>query len=180
MSAASILAAWPAQCRLMHSVPHISTKLCHMRQQKLVNNRQVTATKSQSGSAHPCTQTQASIQRKDTATSSNFIINDVSYSVVPFCLDYLVVTLELEQLPLLAGCPNLMTHRMTAALYTYRPEERMQKQRMVYISSPAVRITYTKMAPPVFAPTVLDKTPRERTCPRREARGSEGPRRGRR
>ena len=75
---------------------------------------------------------------------------------------------------------NLMTQRTTAPLYTYRPEERMQKQRMVYISSPAVRITYTKMAPPVFAPTVLDKTPRERTCPRREARGSEGPTRGRR
>ena len=74
---------------------------------------------------------------------------------------------------------NLMIQRTTASLYTYRPEERMQKQRMVYISSPAVRIPYTKMAPPVFAPTVLDKTPRERPCPSREARGSEGPKRGR-
>ena len=92
-----------------------------------------------------------------------------------------VVTLELEQLPLLAWMTNyLMTKMLTTSPYTYRPEERMQKQRMVYISSPAVRITYTKMAPPVFAPTVLDKTPRERTCPRREARGSEGPTRGRR
>ena len=35
------------------------------------------------------------------------------------------------------------------------------------------------MAPPIFTPTVLDKTPRERTCPSREARGSEGPKRGR-
>ena len=74
---------------------------------------------------------------------------------------------------------NLTIQRTATSLYTYRPEERMQKQRMVYISSPAVRITNTKMAPPVFAPTVLDKTPRERTCPRREARGSEGPKRGR-
>ena len=74
---------------------------------------------------------------------------------------------------------NLTIQRTATSLYTYRPEERMQKQRMVYISSPAVRITYTKMAPPVFTPTVLDKTPRERTCPRREARGSKGPKRGR-
>ena len=73
---------------------------------------------------------------------------------------------------------NLMTQRLAAPLYTYRPEERMQKQRMVNISSPAVRFINTKMAPPVFAPTVLDKTPSERTCPSRGARGSQGPTRG--
>ena len=55
----------------------------------------------------------------------------------------------------------------------------MQMQRtMVYTSSPAVRVFYTWKAPHIFTPTVLDKTPRERTCPSREARGSEGPKRG--
>ena len=40
-------------------LPHKSTKkLSHMQQQKLVNNRQMTAPKSQSGQAHPCTHTQ--------------------------------------------------------------------------------------------------------------------------
>ena len=42
------------------------------------------------------------------------------------------------------------------------------------------RIQYNHMAPYVFTPTVLDKTPSERTCPSRVARGSEGPTRGRR
>ena len=56
----------------------------------------------------------------------------------------------------------------------------MQTQRTVTISSPAVREDYIQMAPHIFAPTVLDKTPSERTCPSRGARGSEGPTRGRR
>ena len=46
---------------------------------------------------------------------------------------------------------------------------------MVYTSSPAVRVFYTWKTPHIFTPTVLDKTPSERTCPSREARGSEGP-----
>ena len=55
----------------------------------------------------------------------------------------------------------------------------MQTQRTVTISSPTLREDYIQMAPHFFAPTVLDKTPSERTCPSRGARGSEGPTRGR-
>ena len=43
----------------------------------------------------------------------------------------------------------LMTQMLTTPLYTYRPEERMQMQRMDDISSPAVRIHYTER-PHVF------------------------------
>ena len=39
-------------------------------------------------------------------------------------------------------------------------------------------VSYTWKAPHIFTLTVLDKTPRERTCHSREASGSEGPKRG--
>ena len=101
--------------------------------------------------------------------SSNFAINDVSYSVVPFCLDYYVVTLELEQLPLVDWMTNyLMTQMLTTTLYTYRPEERMQMQRMDDISSPAVRIHYTKR-PHVFT-LRLSWTRRQESAPAPEER----------
>ena len=70
---------------------------------------------------------------------------------------------------------NLMTPMLTTPLYTYRPEE---TQRMENISSPAERVHYTER-PHVFTLTVLDKTPERCTCPHREARGRQGPIRGR-
>ena len=70
---------------------------------------------------------------------------------------------------------NLMTQILTTPLYTYRPEE---TQRMEDISSPAARVHYTER-PHVFTLTVLDKTPERCTCPHREARGRQGPTRGR-
>ena len=55
-----VLCAETAAHKYEEALPHAM--------QKLVNDRQMTATKSQSGPAHPSTHTQASIQRTDTAT----------------------------------------------------------------------------------------------------------------
>ena len=48
------------------------------------------------------------------------------------------------------------------------PEKRMQKQKMVYTSSPAVRFTYTKMAPP--SSPRLSWTRRQESAPAPEER----------
>ena len=58
-----------------------------------------------------------------------------------------------------------MTQMLTTFLYTIiGPEERKQTQKTVTISSPTVRYNIQR-APHIFTPTVLDKTPSERTCP---------------
>ena len=89
-----------------------------------------------------------------------------------------VVTLELEQLPLLAWMTNyLMTKMLTTSPYTYRPEERMQMQRMDDISSPAVRIHYTER-PHVFTLRLTQQNTPSEPCVLR-ASGRQGPRRGR-
>ena len=77
--------------------------------------------------------------------------------------------MELEQLPLVDWMTNyLMTQMLTTPLYTYRPEERMQMQRMDDISSPAVRIHYTER-PHVFT-LRLSWTRRQVSAPAPEER----------